>query len=115
MDRGEELRRKGGFGPWLVTADELPPGGKGLRIETRLNGQVVQSASTDEMVFDVATLVSTISEVLTLEAGDLLVTGTPSGIGAARKPQLWMKPGDVCEVEIERVGILRNPIIQEKP
>ena len=112
---GKNFDGTGAFGPAFVTADELPPGGKGLRLQTRLNGQVVQDASTDTMVFDVATLVAVISEGITLEPGDLIVTGTPSGVGLARKPPLWMKPGDVCEVEVERVGILRNPIADEAP
>lgn len=112
---GKNFDGTGAFGPVFVTADELPPGCKGLRLQTRLNGQVVQDASTDDMVFDVETLVSVISEAITLEAGDLIVTGTPSGVGLARKPPLWMKPGDVCEVEVERIGILRNPIADEAP
>ena len=91
----------------------MPPGCKGLRLETRLNGETVQSARIDDMVFDVATLVSTISEAMTLEAGDIIVTGTPSGVGLGRKPPLWMKPGDVVEVEIERIGVLRNSIVDE--
>ncbi len=90
---GKNFDGTGAFGPVFVTADELPPGCKGLRLQTRLNGQVVQDASTDDMVFDVETLVSVISEAITLEPGDLIVTGTPSGVGLARKPQLWMKPG----------------------
>ncbi len=110
---GKNFDGTGAFGPVFVTADELPPGAKGLRLQTRLNGQVVQDASTDDMVFDVETLVSVISEAITLEPGDLIVTGTPSGVGLARKPPLWMKPGDVCEVEVERIGILRNPIADE--
>jgi len=110
---GKNFDGTGAFGPVFVTADELPPGCKGLRLQTRLNGEVVQDASTDDMVFDVETLVSVISEAITLEAGDLIVTGTPSGVGLARKPPLWMKPGDVCEVEVERLGILRNPIADE--
>ena len=80
--------------PGLVTADELPPGCEGLKLETRLNGQVVQSASTSDMVFPVAKLVAIISSFLTLKPGDVIVTGTPSGVGMARKPQLWMKHGD---------------------
>lgn len=110
---GKNFDGTGAFGPEFVTADELPPGAKGLRLETRLNGQVMQSASTDDMVFDVASLVSIISEAITLDAGDLIITGTPAGVGAARKPPVWMKPGDVCEVEVERIGILRNPIMDE--
>jgi 2-keto-4-pentenoate hydratase/2-oxohepta-3-ene-1,7-dioic acid hydratase in catechol pathway len=110
---GKNFDDTGAFGPYFVTADELPPGAAGLHIETRLNGQIVQSASTSDMVFDVATTISLLSEALTLEAGDVLVMGTPSGIGLARKPPLFMKPGDICEVEIEKLGILRNPIRQE--
>jgi acylpyruvate hydrolase len=75
---------------------------------------VMQDASTSDLIFNVAKLVSIISVGLTLMPGDLIVTGTPSGVGAARKPPVFMKPGDVCEVEIEGLGILRNPIVQEK-
>ena len=97
----------------FVSADALPPGARGLKIETRLNGTVMQSASTDDLIFDVATLVALISVGITLEAGDIIVTGTPSGVGAARKPPLFMKPGDVCEVEIERIGVLRSRVVDE--
>lgn len=110
---GKNFDGTGAFGPVFVTADELPPGATGLRLETRLNGEVMQSASTDDLLFDIATLVSAISEGITLAPGDVIVTGTPSGVGAARKPPVFMKPGDVCEVEIERIGVLRNPIVQE--
>jgi 2-keto-4-pentenoate hydratase/2-oxohepta-3-ene-1,7-dioic acid hydratase in catechol pathway len=108
---GKNFDATGGFGPWFVTADELPPGASGLKLETRLNGDVVQSASTADMIFDVATLVSILSSFMTLETGDVIVTGTPAGVGFARKPPLYMQDGDVCEVEIERVGLLRNPIL----
>lgn len=110
---GKNFDATGAFGPELVTADELPRACKGLRIQTRLNGRVVQDASIDELIFDVATLVSLLSEVVTLVPGDLIVTGTPSGAGFARKPPLWMRPGDVCEVEISELGVLRNPIAAE--
>jgi acylpyruvate hydrolase len=110
---GKNFDDTGAFGPVFVTADELPPGCKGLKLETRLNGQTVQSASIDEMVFDVATQIAIISEAITLSPGDILVTGTPSGVGLARKPPLWMKQGDICEVEIERIGVLRNPVANE--
>jgi 2-keto-4-pentenoate hydratase/2-oxohepta-3-ene-1,7-dioic acid hydratase in catechol pathway len=112
---GKNFDNTGGFGPVFVTADELPPGGKGLRLQTRLNGQVVQTASTDDMIFDVATIIAFITEAITLAPGDIIITGTPAGVGMARKPQLFMKPGDVCEVELERVGLLRNPIQAEAP
>lgn len=111
---GKNFDGTGAFGPIFVTSDELPPGAKGLKLQTRLNGTVVQSASTDDMIFDVASLISIISEAITLSAGDVLVTGTPAGVGLARKPQLWMKQGDVCEIEIEQIGILRNPILDEE-
>lgn len=110
---GKNFDRTGGFGPDLITADELPPGARGLHLETRLNGRVVQSANTSDLIFDVATLISRFSEAASLEVGDVIVTGTPAGIGFFRKPPLYMKPGDVCEVEIERLGILRNPIRDE--
>ena len=107
---GKNFDATGAFGPVLVTADEVPAGGKGLKIQTRLNGQVVQSATTDDMIFDVASLISILSEAISLEPGDIIVSGTPSGVGMARKPQLFMKHGDVCEVELEGIGILRNPV-----
>ncbi len=112
---GKNFDGTGAFGPWLVTADELPPGARGLLLETRLNGQTVQSANTDDMVFDVESLIVILSEVFTLEAGDLIVAGTPSGIGHAREPKLYMRPGDVCEVEIERIGLLRNKVQSRVP
>ncbi len=110
---GKNFDGTGAFGPTLVTADELPPGARGLHLETRLNGQVMQSTSTDDLIFDVASLVSQISAGMTLLPGDLIVTGTPSGVGGARKPPVYMKAGDVCEVEIERLGILRNPVVDD--
>ena len=110
---GKNFDGTGAFGPVFVTADELPAGCKGLRLETRLNGRVVQSASTDDLVFDVVDLVSIISEAMTLEAGDILVTGTPSGVGHARSPKLYMQPGDICEVSIETIGTLRNVVRDE--
>ena len=112
-DIGKNFDGTGAFGPAFVTADELPPGCKGLLLETRLNGQTVQSASIDDMLFDVQSLVAIISEAITLEPGDVIVTGTPAGVGFARKPQLFMKPGDVCEVIIEKLGTLRNGIADE--
>lgn len=110
---GKNFDGTGAFGPVFVTADELPTGARGLRLETRLNGRIVQSASTDDLVFGVAELVALLSEAMTLEAGDVIVTGTPAGVGAARKPPLFMFDGDLCEVEIEGLGVLRNPIQDE--
>jgi acylpyruvate hydrolase len=110
---GKNFDGSGGFGPSFVTADEIPAGGAGLKIETRLNGDTVQSATTNDLIFPVADLISIISEVMTFEPGDVLVTGTPSGVGFARKPPLFMKDGDVCEVEVEGIGLLTNPVIDE--
>jgi 2-keto-4-pentenoate hydratase/2-oxohepta-3-ene-1,7-dioic acid hydratase in catechol pathway len=110
---GKNFDNTGAFGPWFITADELPPGCAGLSLQTRLNGQVVQNATTSDMIFDVAETISLLSSFLTLVAGDVLVMGTPAGIGLARKPPLFMKDGDVVEVEIESLGILRNPIMAE--
>ena len=110
---GKNFDSTGAFGPYLITADELPPGARGLRIQTRLNGAVVQDASTDDMVFGVARLISILSEAITLSPGDIIVSGTPAGVGMARTPPLFMKHGDLCEVEIEGIGILRNQIEDE--
>jgi acylpyruvate hydrolase len=113
-DMGKNFDRTGGFGPWMVTADELSAGAKGLKIESRLNGQVMQSDNTASMMFPVAETLVYITQGMTLEPGDLVVTGTPSGVGHARKPPVWMKAGDVIEVEIEKIGILKNPVEDEK-
>jgi acylpyruvate hydrolase len=110
---GKNFDSTGAFGPCLVTADELPLGAKGLHIQTRLNGVVVQDASTDDMVFSVARLISILSVAITLAPGDIIVSGTPAGVGMARKPPLFMKHGDTCEVEIENIGILRNTVEDE--
>jgi acylpyruvate hydrolase len=110
---GKNFDGTGAFGPHLVTADELPAGATGLKLQTRLNGQIVQEASTADLIFDIATLVVTLSEAFTLQSGDIIVSGTPSGVGFARKPPLFMKAGDVCEVEIEGVGKLVNPVADD--
>jgi 2-keto-4-pentenoate hydratase/2-oxohepta-3-ene-1,7-dioic acid hydratase in catechol pathway len=107
---GKNFDATGGFGPCLVTADELPAGGVGLHIESRLNGQVMQSANTSDMVFGVARTLSLLSECMTLEPGDVVVMGTPGGVGYARTPPVWMKAGDTIEIEIEGIGVLRNPV-----
>jgi acylpyruvate hydrolase len=110
---GKNFDATGAFGPAFVTTDELPEGARGLRLQTRLNGLTVQDASTEDMIFDVAQQVSLLSDVMTLRPGDVIVTGTPSGVGVAREPKLYMKPGDRCEVEIEGIGILSNPIEEQ--
>jgi 2-keto-4-pentenoate hydratase/2-oxohepta-3-ene-1,7-dioic acid hydratase in catechol pathway len=110
---GKAFDATGGFGPELVTGEELPPGAAGLRIRTILNGEVLQDANTDQMIFSVPRLVSTLSEAITLTPGDVIVTGTPDGVGALRKPQVWLTPGDECVIEIEQIGRLTNPVVQE--
>jgi acylpyruvate hydrolase len=113
-DMGKNFDRTGGFGPWMVTADALPEAGKGLKIESRLNGTVMQSDNTDNMMFPVREMLVYVTQGMTLEPGDIIFTGTPSGVGHARKPNpIWMKQGDVCEIEIEGIGVLRNPIQNE--
>jgi 2-keto-4-pentenoate hydratase/2-oxohepta-3-ene-1,7-dioic acid hydratase in catechol pathway len=110
---GKNFDGTGAFGPFLVTADEVPPGGSGLRLQTRLNGKIVQNASTSEMIYNVASTIAFLSQAMTLYPGDLLVMGTPPGVGMVRKPQLYMKAGDHCEVEIERLGLLSNTVADE--
>ena len=99
-------------GPWLVTADEVADS-KNLSIALRLNGQTMQNSSTRELIFGVDELIAYVSQLVALEAGDLIFTGTPPGVGMARKPPVWLKPGDVCEVEIAGLGVLRNPIVAD--
>lgn len=106
---GKNFESTGGFGPWMVTADEIEPN-RPLKLVTRLNGEVVQSSHTGHMIFPIAKLISYASTIFTLVPGDVIVTGTPAGVGWSRKPPRFMKPGDICEVEIEGVGVLRNPI-----
>ncbi len=109
---GKNFPNTGAFGPWMVTPDELGELSD-LRISTRLNGETVQDAKLGQMIFDIPTIVEYCSSFNPLEAGDVIVTGTPGGVGMKRTPQLWMKPGDVVEVEIERLGTLRNGIAAE--
>lgn len=111
---GKNFDRTAGFGPECVTPDELPPGAAGLRLQTQLNGVVMQEGNTRDMLFDVAETIAFVTRAMTLVPGDLLVMGTPAGIGWARKPQVFMRAGDVCEVEIEGIGVLRNPIADEE-
>jgi acylpyruvate hydrolase len=111
---GKNFDRSGSIGPEFVSADEVPPGGAGLRLETRVNGETVQSADTSQMVFDTATVVSLVSEAMALEPGDVIVMGTPSGVGLARSPQLFLREGDVVEVEVEGVGLLCNRVVDER-
>lgn len=110
---GKNFDGTGPFGPAFVTADELPPGATGLRIESRLNGKVMQSANTRDMIFPVDETIMLLAQCLTLEPGDVLVMGTPAGVGFARTPPVWMKAGDTIDIEIEGVGLLSNPIVDE--
>ena len=110
---GKTFAGTGGFGPWLVTTDEIPDPAA-LTLETRLNGQVVQHSTTDLMITPVPEQIAYISTILPLLPGDVIVSGTPGGVGSKRKPPLWMKPGDIAEVEISRIGVLRNPVIAEE-
>lgn len=110
---GKNFPDTGAFGPWMMTPDELGPL-DALRIQTRLNGEVVQDATFSQMIFDIARQIEYCSSFTRLEAGDVIASGTPGGVGAKRTPPLWMKPGDIVEVEIDRLGILRNPITDEQ-
>ena len=111
---GKNFDNSGSVGPWMVTADELPDGGKGLKIESRVNGKVMQSDNTANMMFPLAETIVYATQGITLEPGDLILTGTPSGVAHARKPPAWMRHGDVAEIEVEGIGILRNPVEDEK-
>ena len=111
---GKNFDASGSIGPWIVSADELPPGGKGLKIESRVSGKVMQSDNTSNMMFPLAETIVYATQGITLEPGDLILTGTPSGVAHARKPPAWMRAGDTCEIEIEGIGILKNPIEDER-
>jgi 2-keto-4-pentenoate hydratase/2-oxohepta-3-ene-1,7-dioic acid hydratase in catechol pathway len=111
---GKNFDGTGAFGPWLVTPDAVPAGAQGLRIQGRLNGRVMQDSRTDRLIFGVQALIEMISVAMTLEPGDVIITGTPGGVGAARQPPVFMKQGDVFEVEIEGIGLLRNPVTDEE-
>jgi 2-keto-4-pentenoate hydratase/2-oxohepta-3-ene-1,7-dioic acid hydratase in catechol pathway len=110
---GKNFEGTGPFGPWMVTADEIEPG-QPLRLQTRLNGETVQDSHTGHMIFSVPRLIAYASTIFTLVPGDVIATGTPAGVGWSRQPQRFMKPGDVVEVEIERIGTLRNPVIAQE-
>jgi 2-keto-4-pentenoate hydratase/2-oxohepta-3-ene-1,7-dioic acid hydratase in catechol pathway len=107
---GKNFEGTGAFGPWMVTADQIEPG-RPLRLKTRLNGETVQDSHTGHMIFSTPQLIAYASTIFTLVPGDVIVTGTPAGVGWSRKPPRYMKPGDVVEVEIESIGTLRNPVI----
>lgn len=110
---GKNFDGTGPVGPWIVTADELPPGADGLRIRSLVNGRVMQDANTSTMLFNVARTIAILSEIMTLEPGDMIATGTPEGVGHARKPPVWLRPGDEVTVEVERIGSLTCPVVAE--
>ncbi len=109
---GKNFPATGGFGPWMVTSDEIPIDTV-LTLTTRLNGQVMQDAATDMLVHSIPRLIAHISTFMALEPGDVIVTGTPGGVGARREPPVFMKAGDVCEVESDKIGVLRNTVAGE--
>ena len=106
---GKNFDATGAFGPWMVTADEIPPNTV-MTLSCRLNGETMQKATTEQMIFKIPKIIEYVSTWTTLAPGDVLVTGTPGGVGARRTPPLWMKPGDKVEIEIDKVGILENSI-----
>ncbi|MGJ4945691.1 fumarylacetoacetate hydrolase family protein [Bradyrhizobium sp. HKCCYLS1011] len=110
---GKNFPATGAFGPWLVTSDEIDDLGP-LKLQTRLNGEIVQEATISQMIFDIPRQIEYCSSFTRLEPGDVIATGTPGGVGSRRTPPLWMKPGDVVEVEIDRIGLLCNGIADEQ-
>lgn len=109
---GKNFHATGPLGPWMVTADEIPDPTT-LTLTTRLNGEIVQQSGTDRLIYSIPTMINYLSTITWLEPGDVIATGTPDGVGSRRQPPLWMKAGDVIEVEISKIGLLRNPIIDE--
>jgi 2-keto-4-pentenoate hydratase/2-oxohepta-3-ene-1,7-dioic acid hydratase in catechol pathway len=111
---GKNFDATGALGPELVTPDELPEGAKGLRIRMRVSGETMQDASTSDMIYGVAEIIAHVSEVMTLEPGDVIAMGTPSGVGVARTPPRFLRAGDVCEVDIEKIGVLRSVVVKSE-
>jgi 2-keto-4-pentenoate hydratase/2-oxohepta-3-ene-1,7-dioic acid hydratase in catechol pathway len=109
---GKNFGSTGGVGPWIATADTIPDPAK-LTLTTRVNGNQVQHKGIDDMIFDVPAIIAYVSSWTELVPGDVIATGTPEGVGFARKPPLWLKPGDIVEVEISEIGVLRNPVVAE--
>lgn len=106
---GKNFVATGGFGPWMVTADEIPDP-QTLDIESRLNGQVMQKSNTELMTFNIRKIIKYVTAFIPLEPGDVIATGTPGGVGTKRNPPVYMKDGDIIEIEIAKVGLLRNPV-----
>ncbi|MDO9437909.1 fumarylacetoacetate hydrolase family protein [Hydrogenophaga sp.] len=110
---GKNFDGTGAFGPWLVTPDELPPGANGLKVQTLLDGEVMQNGNTRDFIWSVSRTLEIISECMTLHPGDVVITGTPAGVGYARKPPVFLKEGNRCDIVIEGIGTLSNPIRAE--
>jgi 2-keto-4-pentenoate hydratase/2-oxohepta-3-ene-1,7-dioic acid hydratase in catechol pathway len=113
LPAGKNFFATGGFGPWIVTSDEISEPGK-LGLRTVLNGVEVQHGNTADLIFDIPAIISYVSGFTPLAPGDIISTGTPEGVGFLRKPPIWLKPGDVIEIEVEKIGTLRNPVVAEK-
>jgi 2-keto-4-pentenoate hydratase/2-oxohepta-3-ene-1,7-dioic acid hydratase in catechol pathway len=111
---GKNFDGTGPVGPVVVTPDEVPPGAAGLRILSRLDGEIMQDSNTSDMIFPVARTIAIVSEFATLEPGDMIAFGTPQGVGYARTPPVFMKPGQTIEIEIEGIGVLANPVVGEE-
>ena len=112
---GKNFDATGAIGPFVVTPDDLPVGASGLKIESRVGDEILQSSNTANMIWDVATVIATISEYTTLERGDMIAMGTPPGVGHAKKPNpRWLKPGETVDIEIEGIGVCSSPVIDEK-
>jgi 2-keto-4-pentenoate hydratase/2-oxohepta-3-ene-1,7-dioic acid hydratase in catechol pathway len=109
---GKNFWRTGGFGPWMVSADEIAPG-QVMTLVTRLNGQEMQRTTTDKMIHSIPRQIAYISAFVPLAAGDVIVTGTPGGVGNKRNPPVYMKDGDVVEIDVDAIGVLRNPVRDE--
>ena len=114
LPAGKNFFATGGFGPWLVTADEVSEPGR-LNLRTLINGVEVQRGNTADLIFDIPEIIAYVSGFTPLSPGDVISTGTPEGVGFLRTPPLWLKPGDICDIEVEGVGVLRNPVIAEAP
>tara|TARA_R110002051_G_scaffold70936_2_gene127844 strand:- start:2571 stop:3446 length:876 start_codon:yes stop_codon:yes gene_type:complete len=112
---GKNFDNTGAIGPYVVTPDEVPAGASGLKIESRVGDEILQSSNTGNMIWSVAQTIATISQYTTLEPGDLIAMGTPPGVGHAKKPNpRWLVPGEIIDIEIESIGICSNPVVDEK-
>lgn len=109
---GKNFDATGSIGPWIVSANELPSGAKGLGVQARVNGELLQDGNTGDMIFAIGELVAALTECMTLQPGDMILTGTPAGVGFARNPPVYLKAGDQVEVAVEKIGVLRNKVVK---